>query len=218
MMRQILILLLLSSVCLSSLSQDFRSFIPNDYDTLDDGVARGDLNKDGIEDIVIVIGSKWEQDENWSEKASDSNVAPRLLIILFGTDSGYVQIAKNDKAILCKDCGGIFGDPFAGIEINKNVLSINHYGGSNWRWGYTHKFHFQDKDFFLIGQIKYSFLAVENCEKLNDFAGTKYEDINFVTGQYEMKEISEDCKLLENKKGKRKIEQLISLSNFEIDN
>jgi len=200
------------------LSQDFRSFIPNDYDTLDDGVARGDLNKDGIEDIVIVVGSKWEQDENWSEKASDSNVAPRLLIILFGTDSGYVQIAKKDKAILCKDCGGIFGDPFAGIEINKNVLSINHYGGSNWRWGYTHKFRFQDKDFFLIGQIKYSFLAVENCEKLNDFAGTKYEDINFVTGQYEMKEISEDCKLLENKKGKRKIEQLISLSNFEIDN
>ena len=218
MMRQILILLLLGSVCLSSLSQDFRSFIPNDYDTLDDGVARGDLNKDGIEDIVIVVGSKWEQDENWSEKASDSNVAPRLLIILFGTDSGYVQIAKNDKAILCKDCGGIFGDPFAGIEINKNVLSINHYGGSNWRWGYTHKFRFQDKDFFLIGQTKYSFLAVENCEKLNDFAGTKYEDINFITGQYEKKEISEDCKLLENKKGKRKIEQLISLSNFEIDN
>jgi hypothetical protein len=217
-MRQILILLLLSSVCLSSLSQDFRSFIPNDYDTLDDGVARGDLNKDGKEDIVIVVGSKWEQDENWSEKASDSNVAPRLLIILFRTDSGYVQIAKNDKAILCKDCGGIFGDPFAGIEINKNVLSINHYGGSNWRWGYTHKFRFQDKEFFLIGQTKYSFLAVENCEKLNDFAGTKYEDINFVTGQYEMKEISEDCKLLENKKGKRKIEQLISLSNFEIDN
>ncbi|HMK19364.1 MAG TPA: hypothetical protein VK492_14275 [Chitinophagaceae bacterium] len=218
MMRQILILILLSSVCLSSLSQDFRSFIPNDYDTLDDGVARGDLNKDGIEDIVIVVGSKWEQDENWSEKASDSNVAPRLLIILFGTDSGYVQIVKNDKAILCKDCGGIFGDPFAGIEINKNVLSINHYGGSNWRWGYTHKFRFQDKEFFLIGQTKYSFLAVENCEKLNDFAGTKYEDINFVTGHYEMKEISEDCKLPENKKGKRKIEQLISLSNFEIDN
>ena len=96
-MRRILILLLLSSVYLSSLSQDFRSFIPNDYDTLDDGVARGDLNKDGIEDIVIVVGSKWEQDENWSEKASDSNVAPRLLMILFGTDSGYVQIAKNDK-------------------------------------------------------------------------------------------------------------------------
>ena len=217
-MRQILILLLLSSVYLSSLSQDFRSFIPNDYDTLYDGVARGDLNKDGIGDIVITVGPKWEQDENWREKASDSNAAPRLLIILFGTGSGYVQIAKNDKAILCKDCGGIFGDPFAGIEINKNVLSINHYGGSNWRWGYTHKFRFQDKEFFLIGQTKYSFWAVENCEKLNDFAGTKYEDVNFVTGQCEMKEISEDCKLLENKKGKRKIEPLISLSKFEIAN
>jgi len=181
MMRQILILLLLSSVYLSSLSQDFRSFIPNDYDTLDDGVARGDLNKDGIEDIAMVLGPNWEKNEDWRERGPDSNAAPRLLIILFGKNSGFVQVTKSEKAILCKDCGGIFGDPFAGIEINKNVLSINHYGGSNWRWGYTHKFRFQDKDFFLIGQTKYSFLAVENCEKLNDFAGTKYEDINFIT-------------------------------------
>ena len=127
-------------------------------------------------------------------------------------------MAKSEKAILCKDCGGIFGDPFAGIEINKNVLSINHYGGSNWRWGYTHRFRYQENDFFLIGQTSNSYWSVENCDKLNDFAGTKYEDINFITGQYEKKEISEDCKLLENKKGKRKIEQLISLSNFEIDN
>ena len=218
MMRRILILLLLSSLYLSSLSQDFRSFIPNDYDTLYDGVARGDLNKDGIEDIAMVLGPNWEKNEDWRERGTDSNATPRLLIILFGKNSGFVQVAKSEKAILCKDCGGIFGDPFAGIEINKNVLSINHYGGSNWRWGYTHKFRYQGNEFFLIGQTTNSYWSVENCEKLNDFAGTKYEDINFITGQYEKKEISEDCKLLENKKGKRKIEQLISLSNFEIDN
>ena len=61
MMRRILILLLLSSLYLSSLSQDFRSFIPNDYDTLYDGVARGDLNKDGIADIAMVLRPNWER-------------------------------------------------------------------------------------------------------------------------------------------------------------
>ena len=218
MRKRIFILLLLSNVYLSSLSQSFRSFIPNDYDTIFDGVARGDLNKDGIDDIAMVLGPNWEKNEDWRERGADSNAAPRLLIILFGKDSAYIQVARSEKAILCKDCGGIFGDPFAGIEINKNVLSINHYGGSNWRWGYTHKFRYQENVFFLIGQTSNSYWSVENCEKLNDFAGTKYEDINFITGQYEKKEISEDCKLLESKKGKRKIEQLISLSKFEIDN
>jgi hypothetical protein len=183
-----------------------------------EGVARGDLNKDGIEDIAMVLGPKWEQDDNWREKAANSNAAPRLLIILFGTSSGYTQAAKSDKAILCKDCGGIFGDPFAAIGISKNVLQIDHYGGSNWRWSYTHKFRYQDKEFFLIGQTTNWYWDVKNCDKLNDFAGTEYEDTNFITGQYEKKEISQDCELLVNKKGKKKIEPLVSLPKFEIDN
>ena len=36
----------------------YRDFIPKGYDTLYDGVARGDLNKDGKEDIAIVLYSK----------------------------------------------------------------------------------------------------------------------------------------------------------------
>jgi hypothetical protein len=166
----------------------------------------------------MVLHSNLEKDEDWREKFADSNAAPRLLIVLFGADSGYIQVARSDKVIFCKDCGGVFGDPFSGIEISKNVLQIHHYGGSAWRWAYVYKFRYQNKEFFLIGKTAYSYWNVQNCDKLKEFAGTKYEDINFVTGQYEKKEISEDCKLLENKKGKRKIEPLILLSKFEIDN
>jgi hypothetical protein len=198
--------------------KSFRAFIPENYDTLFAGVARGDLNKDGIEDLAMVLGSRLEKDEDWSEKFADSNAAPRLLIILFGTDSGFIQAAISDKAILCKDCGGTFGNPFSGMEIVNNVLQFHHYGGSAWRWSYAYKFRYQDKAFFLIGKTTYSFWNVKYCDKLKEFAGTAYEDVNFITGQYEKKEISEDCKLLENKKGKKKIEPLISLSKFEIDN
>ena len=87
--------------------------------------------------------------------------------------------------------------------IDKNILIVSHYGGSAWRWSITDKFRFQDNDWYLIGETKNSYWVVERCDKLNGFAGTDYEDVNFVTGDFEIKKISQDCKLLENKKGKK---------------
>ena len=146
------------------------------------------------------------------------SIPPRLLVILFGTEKGYFQSERSPSALLCKYCGGVFGDPFAGITIANNVLSIFHYGGSAWRWSIIDKFRFQNNGWFLIGETKNSYWDVKMCDKLDDFAGTEYEDINYVTGQYERKKISEDCKLLENKKGKRAIQPLTALFKFKIDN
>lgn len=193
--------------------KDFHSFIPKDYDTL--AVAKGDLNKDGIEDAVLVLYHNWEKKEDWMQQDGDS-MPQRMLVILFGTENGYKQVAQSTKAILCKTCGGIYGDPFEGIEIGKGLLTIYHYGGSAWRWAYTHKFRYQDGQFYLIGSTHNSYWDVKNCDKLNDFAGTDYEDINYLTGQFERKRISENCKLLENRKGKRPIKPLISLAKFTV--
>jgi hypothetical protein len=187
--------------------------MPKGYDTL--GIARGDLNRDGIEDVVLVLYGEAEKENTDSLKDS---LPPRLMLILLGDGAGYQQVAKSSTAIMCKDCGGVFGDPFQGIDIKNNVLIISHYGGSAWRWYYTHRFRFQNKQWCLIGRTSGSFWNVKQCEKWDDFAGTKYEDINFITGQYERKEISEDCKLIENKKGKEKIKPLLSLTKFTIDN
>jgi hypothetical protein len=201
-----------------SAQKDPYSFIPNNYDTLYDGVAKGDLNKDGIQDAVLAVYPIWENDSDWIEKADSDSLPQRMLIILFGTRSGFTEAAKSSHAIMCKNCGGVFGDPFAGILIKGNVLQINHYGGSNWRWEYAHKFRYQAGKFYLIGQISHSYWDVKNCDKLNDFAGTEYEDINYLTGQFERKKISEDCKLLENKKGKKKTAPLVALAGFDISN
>ena len=89
---------------------------------------------------------------------------------------------------------------------------------SAWRWAITDKFRFQDKNWYLIGETKNSYWDVKHCEKLNDFAGTDYDDENFITGEFEIKKISEDCKLIEHRKGKKKIQPLISLTDFNIDN
>jgi hypothetical protein len=190
-------------------------FIPAEYDTL--VTASGDLNKDKSSDYAIVLKSKKE--ETFDPSINDSDSLPsRLLIILFKSDKGYRLAGKTDKLIMCSQCGGIFGDPFEGIEIVNGILTVNHYGGSAWRWSYTHKFRYQQNDFYLIGQTNHSYWNVKNCDKLGDFAGTEYKDVNFVTGGYEEKKISEDCKLVKNKKGKQKIQPLIKLSAFTIDN
>lgn len=211
----ILIFFLIANISLFAQQKNYLAFIPKDYDTLQ--VAKGDLNRDGIADVVLAVYPIWEKNKDITKEIDIDSLPQRLLIVLFNTKKGYIQAALSQKAILCIECGGIFGDPFAGIEITKNVLFIQHYGGSAWRWSYTHKFRYQNKKFYLIGQTINSYWNVKNCDKLNDFAGTEYEDINFITGQYERKKISENCELLENKKGKRNTKSLISLSGFDID-
>jgi hypothetical protein len=191
------------------------SFIPKGYDTL--SVVTGDLNKDKTDDVAMVLFHKRENADGAANVDMDS-LPPRLLILLFKDGSQYKLAGKSASAIMCKPCGGAFGDPFQVISIKRGILVINHYGGSNWRWSYNHKFRFQNNDWFLIGQTSFSYWCVEMCDKLNDFAGLKYEDINFITGQYKKKEISEDCKLLVSKNGKKTIAPLEQLSDFIIDN
>lgn len=195
--------------------KNISDFIPKGYDSI--ATASGDLNKDQLADFVIVAGSSLENKEGLDFEAIDSLPA-RLLIVLLKDSSGWKLAANSESAVLCRGCGGIFGDPFADISVNNGIMVISHYGGSNWRWSYTHKFRYQQNDFYLIGQTRISYWDVEMCEKLDEFAGTDFEDVNFLTGQYEKKQVSaEGCKLLLNKKGKRAIKPLIKLNDFSIE-
>lgn len=194
------------------------AFIPKGYDTLE--TARGDLNKDGKADIVLALQSDAERDYSFeTETAQNPDELPaRILLVLLKQEKGYRLVAKTDEVLLCRHCGGIYGDPFAGISIEKGILVVEHYGGSAWRWGYTHKFRWQKNDMYLIGETSLSYWNVAQCDKLDEFAGTEFMDINYVTGQYEQKKVSaEGCKLLINKKGKKAVKPLKKLSQFSIE-
>jgi len=59
----------------------------------------------------------------------------RPLLILLGNEKRFYNLSgRNDSVVLCKSCGGVFGDPYAGMTVKNNFFSIEHYGGSNWRW------------------------------------------------------------------------------------
>jgi hypothetical protein len=85
------------------------------------------------------------------------------LILLGQADKTYKLAARNDNTVYCVDCGGAFGDPFDGISIANGNFSINHYGGSSWRWTrfITYKYSPADKNWYLFRDGGDSFHASE---------------------------------------------------------
>ena len=208
-----LIQLLLFSGFLMAQSGPYDRFIPPGYAIMESGIALGDLNKDGLKDVALAL-----YHVSGEQNREADSVPPRIMMILVATPQGFIQALQSRTALLCGDCGGAFGDPFTGIEILKGVLLLYHYGGSNWRWSYTHRFRFQQGDWYLIGATRQVQWIAKECEKLGGFAGTDMKDENFLTGGYRVLRISETCELLEKKKGRAERRPLIKLTEFNIDN
>jgi hypothetical protein len=100
---------------------------PLGYEILD--TATGDLNRDKYRDLLVIL--KLSNEEENSESS-------RPLLIYIGQKNGELKlVAYNDNVVLCRNCGGIYGDPYSGMVIKRGYFSIEHYGGSNFRWTRT---------------------------------------------------------------------------------
>lgn len=181
-------------------------FVPKGYDTLDGGFVKGDLNKDGKEDVVLALYSKQEDIER-------SDAPDRILIVLLSTSKGLVKVGISKEILMCKVCGGIFGDPWEGVEIVKDILVIKHYGGSAWRWSDTQKFRYQNGRMYLIGSTYDSFWVNANCDDIGN-GSRNYRDVNWVTGDEEMIKRDENCTLIEHTKKKIKVKPLQKLEQY----
>lgn len=116
-------------------------FVPEGYAALD--TTEGDLNYDQYTNMILVLK------KNGEDTTSDVIAHPekRPLLILIGQpDNTYKLAAQNDNAVYCIDCGGMMGDPFMDIVIKKGYFSIEHYGGSGWRWTRTTTFKYSPAD------------------------------------------------------------------------
>jgi len=105
-------------------------------------VEKGDLNGDGREDFILVL-----ERENPAKDKDDFPVNQRPLLILLRGADGRLGVAKrNERIIMCSQCGGIFGDPFEGVTVGRNTFTAEFYGGSAWRWKYSYKFNYSRLD------------------------------------------------------------------------
>ena len=111
--------------------------------------ATGDLNRDGRPDTALVLARKDAPAD------ADADETPRPVVLaLRGRDGRLHRALVARHAILPRNGGGILGDPFAGIAIQRGALVIRHYGGSSWRWGFTDRFRLQEGRWRLIGSTQ----------------------------------------------------------------
>ena len=120
----------------------------------------GDLNGDGTMDFILVT-EKTKAEPGASDIADDER---SLLILVRGGGAGKLTLAKrNEKVVYCRSCGGVMGDPFAGVEVRRNGFTVNNYGGSSWRWSESYVFNYSRRDntWQLVRATEETFNALE---------------------------------------------------------
>lgn len=163
-----------------NLQNELDAFVLDGHVILD--FQKGDINNDQREDVILI-----QKAINETETSDViDNPTPRPLMLLLREPNGGLKLAaRNDQAVLCVDCGGVMGDPYQGITIKGNYFSIEHYGGSSWRWTkvVTFKFDPSKQEWFLHKDGGQSFHASEpdstmeeKVETTKDFGVVKFTD------------------------------------------
>ena len=197
----------------SQLAEEGRTIeevVPNGWDIQS---ATGDLNKDGIEDFVLIVRPNDPAHIKTRDDGFEYNFNPLFLAVYFGSPSGVYKRFK------------VWHDTVSGREDEytdiTNELSITPKGAidisvSSWSsmgtaatGGSTYRYRFQSGDFYLIG---------EESSWLNRMTGEgESTSINYLTGQ---KEITTgnmiEEKDLKTKKVKIKKEPLRLLGSFQM--
>lgn len=125
-----------------------------------------DLNGDDIKDKIYALKPK-NKDPNSEEI--------RPLLIYLSNNSSWIKI-QNNNILLPVSGGGIFGDPYDGIEIESNNLIIRHYGGSSWRWGLNLYMNYDPID----STIKINSFVKSSCWTLNVDSTMVIDTVNYI--------------------------------------
>lgn len=123
-------------------------FLPKGY-ILSEKIM-GDLNKDGIEDCVLIIKQTGKSKIVTDEYRGLLDRNRRGIIILFNKKDHCELAVKNNHCFSSEnEDGGVYYPPELSVEITKGNLYLNYEHG---RYGYRkYTFRFQHSDFELIG-------------------------------------------------------------------
>ena len=143
-----------------------------------DKLREADLNNDGKADAAFVISNGGASPNGDDDPAIVKHV---LVLALRASDGRLHRSIVSDAVILDGDEGGVFGDPFDDLSVEKGAVVISHYGGSRERWGFTHRYRFQNGQWTLIG-LNIGYTDTLNLEHYDN------QDINLSIGLVEASE------------------------------
>jgi hypothetical protein len=201
-----------------------ENFVPKGYKihTYDGGISvngwneiKGDLNKDGLEDVVLVIKgtdkNKIVKDENLGKL--DRN--RRGILVLMNKGDHYQLALENRDCFSSEnEDGGVYFAPELGVGIEKGKLLISYGHGRYGNWSYT--FSYQEKDMVLTAYDLYSSRGpVPQYEVHINFLTNKKltrDNLNKDTDEEDFEEIYEET--WENIKVKKRI-RLSEIKDFD---
>ncbi|MCW5605418.1 MAG: hypothetical protein KIT18_12825 [Burkholderiales bacterium] len=122
---------------LADVPAEVRPFIEKDSVPIE--LKKADLDRDGREDWLLVIQHakpRIDPKSGYEEEGLRS-----LLLLVRGADGRLAAAARNDHVAYCCNCGGIWGDPFVGVDAGAGRFTVSNAGGSNRnRWTYSYTF------------------------------------------------------------------------------
>lgn len=92
--------------------------------------AQGDFDGDGDLDALLVIEAEGE----------DAADAPRALLLLRRDPDRLRPVLESPRAVLCRRCGGMMGDPLQQLRIGPGELVLRFEGGSRELWSSEFRF------------------------------------------------------------------------------
>lgn len=147
--------------------------------------AKGDLNKDGIEDLAMVI-----QDDDPSLIEKDEYMQcdhnPRTLIILFGTEDKCYSLAERSTTFIPTHEDMFMADPFDNMEIKNGTLRfgfVQFATMGTWETtSYQYIWRYQEGAFRLIGASSsfYHRATGDASDVSINFSTKKYSVTNYI--------------------------------------
>ncbi|WAC42537.1 hypothetical protein [Pedobacter sp. SL55] len=178
MIKKCLLILLFNSLFSMSFAQSDKPTIKKSVSKISDFVpakwkliaqANGDLNKDGLPDVALVIEHTNPKNfiSNANKLGGDTlNTNPRYLLVAFKKANGTYELAAKNTAFIPppnSEESPCLEDPFGengSIEIAKGLLSVhfqNFYSCGAWEiYNFDYIFRYQNQKFELIGYNKSS--------------------------------------------------------------
>jgi hypothetical protein len=157
--------------------QNPADFLPKEYVLFQK--VNGDLNKDGIDDCVLIIKGTDKNQIITDEYRGHLDRNRRGIIVLFNKNGLYELAVKNYNCFSSEnEDGGVYFAPELSVEIKKGNLYVHYGHGRYGYWKYT--FSFQNLDFELIGydQSDNSGPIINSETSINFLSKKKQEKVN----------------------------------------
>jgi hypothetical protein len=140
-----------------------KQFIPAGYSVIN--MSGGDANLDKIDDCILVLKNNAQ---DTLSNAPEGKPALRPLLLITATSDGkYTLAARNDRAVQCYDCGGVFDDPFINTVIRNGYFTIEHgvAGGVHWESFTTFRYDKARNHWFLYKDHYTSYKLNERADE-----------------------------------------------------